>query len=74
MNESWNPDKVDGWYAYLLKVKTMHLKEDLRRWNKKLFKLMDQEITKTVHDLNELEELSVAGGRSFHEKMEILTT
>ncbi|PNX97198.1 cysteine-rich receptor-like protein kinase, partial [Trifolium pratense] len=53
----WGNLQVGGKKAYVMKEKLKKAKEELKKWNKEVFGVLDLNIEKTVQELNEVEGL-----------------
>ncbi|MCI46653.1 hypothetical protein A2U01_0067894, partial [Trifolium medium] len=48
---------IEGKKAFILKEKLKRVKEELKRWNKEVFGVLDLNIESTVKELNDVEGL-----------------
>ncbi|PNX83060.1 cysteine-rich receptor-like protein kinase [Trifolium pratense] len=58
----WRNLDIKGKKAFVIKEKLKMLKEGLKVWNREDFGILDLNIVKTVHELNEMEGLVANGG------------
>lgn len=59
MSKVWDYLSIKGGEIFILKENLKVLKEALRKWNKKVFGILDLEVDKAVIKVNELETLEV---------------
>lgn len=52
----WKECKVEGWMAHIVKEKLKYLKENLKQWNKEVYRYIDLNIEEIVKDINSLED------------------
>ncbi|GAU48536.1 hypothetical protein TSUD_282880 [Trifolium subterraneum] len=62
VEKTWNKLNVEGKKAFVIKEKLKRLKEELRRWNRDVFGILDLNIENIVRELNEAEGLLAIDG------------